>query len=260
MKKGLIPILTASLIAILTVPGFCQNDQLTTKSQEQIDWESKVSKRFLRMDAFRFVSDEPGLPRVLIIGDSISIGYTDPLRKRLAGKANVHRIPANGSHTGTGLEKLDEWLGEKPWDLIAFNWGLHEVTHMVDGKANPSGERRNSHEVYEKNLEEIVKRLKQTRAKLIWISTTFVPEGSKARVHREEIPYNEIAARIMKRHQIPTIDLHSPTTAHAEEWQLPQNVHFKPEGSEALGEIVAKGIEKALREQEPASQAELTTP
>src|SRR5512137_2492523 len=41
--------------------------------------------------AFAPVSDDPKLPRVLLIGDSISIGYTLPVRKLLAGKANVHR-------------------------------------------------------------------------------------------------------------------------------------------------------------------------
>ena len=47
--------------------------------------------------AFAPVTDQPGLPRVLLIGDSISIGYTMTVRQELAGKANVHRIPENGS-------------------------------------------------------------------------------------------------------------------------------------------------------------------
>src|SRR5689334_22631584 len=43
--------------------------------------------------AFEPVKDDPKLPRVLLIGDSISINYTLPTRKLLAGKANVHRNP-----------------------------------------------------------------------------------------------------------------------------------------------------------------------
>ena len=35
--------------------------------------------------------EDPRLPRVLIIGDSIRVGYTDEVRKLLAGKANIHR-------------------------------------------------------------------------------------------------------------------------------------------------------------------------
>ena len=69
----------------------------------------------------------PGLPRVLLIGDSISIGYTLPTRELLDGKANVHRIPTNGGPTTRGLEQLDRWLGDSRWDVIHFNFGLHDL-------------------------------------------------------------------------------------------------------------------------------------
>ena len=45
--------------------------------------------------SFAPIKDVPGLPRVLLIGDSISIGYTLPTRQRLIGVANVHRPPMN---------------------------------------------------------------------------------------------------------------------------------------------------------------------
>src|SRR5689334_20865727 len=75
--------------------------------------------------AFAPVQEQPGLPRVLLIGDSISIGYTVTVRRELAGKANVLRIPENGADTANGLKKIDEWLGQSKWDVIHFNWGLH---------------------------------------------------------------------------------------------------------------------------------------
>ena len=46
-------------------------------------------------NAWDFVRDNPALPRVLLIGDSVSRGYTQAVRRALAGKANVHRAPAN---------------------------------------------------------------------------------------------------------------------------------------------------------------------
>ncbi len=61
------------------------------------------------------------LPKVLIIGDSISIGYTNDVKKLLAGKADVQRIRGNGQHTTTGVAKIDAWLGEQKWDVIHFN-------------------------------------------------------------------------------------------------------------------------------------------
>ncbi len=81
------------------------------------------------------IKDKPGLPRVLLIGDSISMGYTLPVRRILDGKANVHRIPANGGPTTRGLASIDKWLGEGNWDLIHFNWGIHDLRHQPDGKA-----------------------------------------------------------------------------------------------------------------------------
>ena len=41
------------------------------------------------------IEDVAGLPRVLLLGDSVSIGYTLPARKLLEGKANVHRPADN---------------------------------------------------------------------------------------------------------------------------------------------------------------------
>ena len=71
---------------------------------------------------------EPALPRILIIGDSISMGYHDALVQRLRGVAHVCRPDVNCSSTRTGLENLSSWLtehGPEPWDLIQFNHGLH---------------------------------------------------------------------------------------------------------------------------------------
>ena len=68
--------------------------------------------------------DNPALPRVLIIGDSISIGYTPRVRKLLKGKANVHRPKTNCRWSAFGNEKILDWIGNSKWDLIHFNFGL----------------------------------------------------------------------------------------------------------------------------------------
>jgi hypothetical protein len=64
-----------------------------------------------RKEAMAPVEDRPGLPRVLLIGDSISIGYTLFVREMLKDVANVHRIPENGGPTRNGVEKIEGWLG-----------------------------------------------------------------------------------------------------------------------------------------------------
>ena len=83
-----------------------------------------------RSNAWDFVKDAPTLPRVLLIGDSVSRGYTAAVRKALAGKANVHRAPANCGPTASGIKNIDAWLTDQPggekWDVIHFNFGIHD--------------------------------------------------------------------------------------------------------------------------------------
>lgn len=195
------------------------------------------------------ITDVEGLPRVLLIGDSISMGYTIPTRKALEGVANVHRIPMNGMSTDVAVAKLDEWLATggagKKWDVIHFNWGLHDLKHWKDNKMDLTAPQVNSVEQYEKNLREIVAKLKKTGAKLIFATTTPVPEGSAGRVARDEIAYNEAALRVMKDNGVAVDDLHAIVTAQPT-IQREKNVHFTPEGSDILAAQVAREIKKAL--------------
>ena len=202
---------------------------------------------------FAPIKDDPKLPRVLLVGDSISIGYTLPTRDFLKGKANLHRIPTNGGPTTRGLANIDAWLGKSKWDIIHFNWGLHDLKYM-----GPKGENLFPKEKggkpqvpladYEKNLEKLVVRLKKTGAKLIWRNTTPIPPGSKGRYVGDSVKYNEAAARVMKRHGIPTHDLFTMSKKHMKELMLPANVHYKKEGSVALGKDVARVIIEALKD------------
>ena len=141
------------------------------------------------------VSDQPGLPRVLLIGDSISVGYTLPVRHALEGVANVHRVLKNSGPTTEGLEHLDEWLGKDQWDVIHFNFGLHDLRQLKPGQ------RQVPLDVYEGNLKRLVARLKQTGATLIWATTTPAPEGAAQRNPADVPRYNEIALRIMRENQ-----------------------------------------------------------
>jgi hypothetical protein len=197
------------------------------------------------------VTDVPGLPRVLIIGDSISMGYTVDVREMLKGKANVHRIPTNGGPTTRGLSEIEKWLGTSKWDVIHFNWGLHDLKFIADDpskRVSPTdaGARHQvSVEDYEKNLASLVKTMQATGAKLIWCNTTHVPSGSDGRIEGEEDQYNAVAAKIMTAAKITTNDLR----AHAlkkPEAQLPANVHYSSEGSRYLAEKVSSVIQEAL--------------
>ncbi len=187
------------------------------------------------------------LPDVLIIGDSISIGYTLPTRELLKGKVNLHRIPANGGPTTRGISEIEKWLGNRKWDLIHFNWGLHDLKYMgKDGTNLVPKENGGVVQVpladYEKNLEKLVVRMKKSAKQLVWRNTTPIPEGSKARYVGDSVKYNEAAARVMQRHEVPTLDLFTPSRRRMEDWMRKADVHYHPHGSQALAEIVAQDV------------------
>jgi len=185
----------------------------------------------------------------MLIGDSISIGYTVPTRELLKGKANVHRPLTNCGPTTTGLTQLDKWLGDGKWDAIHFNWGLHDLKYMDANSrlVDPAqGKQQVPIDQYEKNLDQLVERLKKTGAKLIWAATTPVPEGSGGRVKGDAAKYNEAAKKVMDKHGVATDDLYAYALPRLDQIQQPRNVHFTAAGSKALAEQVAASILKAL--------------
>jgi lysophospholipase L1-like esterase len=191
------------------------------------------------------------LPQVMIIGDSISIGYFKPTQQLLQGKADVYHNPGNAQHTAHGLKNLNAWLAGSHWDVIHFNHGLHDLKYVNDrGKNVPvaQGHPQIPLDQYEKNLEELVKRLKKTGAKLIFATTTPVPEGTGIRVKGDAQKYNEVALKVMKKHHVTVNDLYAYALPRLAEIQRPQNVHFHPEGSKRLAEQVAQSIIKKLNE------------
>jgi lysophospholipase L1-like esterase len=193
--------------------------------------------------AYAKVVDDPKLPRVLIIGDSISIGYTPALRELLKGKANVHRIPTNGGPTSNGVKNVEAWLGKEKWDVIHFNFGLHDLKVMPDGKHQVERDQ------YEQNLAALVDRFQKTGAKLIWATTTPVPEGTLNPPRRfgDVAEYNAVAAKVMAEKKVAIDDLNAAVTPNIKTLQKPHDVHYTAQGYKVLAAEVAKSIEAALK-------------
>lgn len=188
------------------------------------------------------IQDVAGLPRVLLIGDSISMGYTLPVRKLLEGKANVHRIPQNGGPTKNGVARIDAWLGTSKWDVIHFNHGIHDVKIMPDGK------RQVEPEAYEANLRALVAKLKATGAKVIFATSTPIPPSPLVgnRSFGSERDYNAIATKLMNENGVQVNDLHSYMLPRFTEFQIANDLHYQPAGYQFLAKRVAEVIEAAL--------------
>ncbi len=185
-----------------------------------------------RSNAWDFVEDDPALPRVLLIGDSVSRAYTLTVRKELAGIANVHRAPSICGPTSNGLNKLDVWLGEGKWDVIHFNFGIHDRrTPLAD---------------YTTQLQQLVERMQLTGAELAWASTTPIPDVPGTYSPESIAPRNAAAASVMQEHGVPIDDLFTAITPHLAEWQNPNDVHFSEPGNEFLGKQVATFLKSMI--------------
>ena len=68
------------------------------------------------------------LPRVLLIGDSITGSYEKQVMKDFDGKAFVCKNPGNAESTWTGVEKIDAWL-----DLKQYLLNGQEYLELVNG-------------------------------------------------------------------------------------------------------------------------------
>jgi lysophospholipase L1-like esterase len=204
-------------------------------------------------------ADRKQKARVLLLGDSISIGYTPTVQKLLANDAVVFRPmqsekkPENCAGTDNGISNIDRWLkiDGGNWDVIHFNFGLHDLKH-VDAETGKNSNKatdplQSNPKDYQRQLKEIVSKLKKTNAQLILCTTTPVPAG--ARPLREETSppiYNEIAKKIAEENEIEVNDLYRFASDRLSEIQRPANVHFSSEGSQVLGKEVAKAITEAL--------------
>jgi len=196
----------------------------------------------------------PGrLPNVLLIGDSIAGGYLGGVQSRLKGVAHVERGNSGGT-THNGLESIERILGDREWDVIHFNWGLHDMTWQRRMKPEERGI-----EAYAARLEQLVTRLRETNAKLVWATTTPWPENNYAYYERrfgeklvyppaEEQKWRDAALAVMKKHQIPVNDLHALLKPDLESCQKTDDVHFNRDGNRAMAEQIAEVVRTMLPE------------
>jgi len=208
-------------------------------------------------EAFSYVVNQPYLPNVLIYGDSISIAYTPTVRSEFKGKANVYRIHVNGGDSSSFISKMDTlsetmrayWTHD--WDVVHVNVGLHDLKYVVNGKLDRvNGTQVSSLDEYEANLRGIVAYLNKNapKARLIFATTTPVPEGESGRIAGDAVKYNQVVLKVVK--DFPKIeinDLYGFTKPHHSDWWTkPGNVHYNTEGKTAQGKKVARVIGKRL--------------
>ncbi len=186
---------------------------------------------------------------VLIVGDSISIGYFPVVQKALAPDVVVEHNSGNGGNTKRGVDRIEQWLGTKQWDVILFNFGLHDLARIDSAHKydEVNGKVEITIEEYKKNLTTIVNKLKETTATLIFATTTEVPPNAKGRLVQDVPLYNAAALEVMKKNGIQVLDLYTPSLTIHPANSKPGNVHYTEAGYELLAAPIIKAIKAALK-------------
>jgi lysophospholipase L1-like esterase/dienelactone hydrolase len=192
----------------------------------------------------------PELPKVVLVGDSIRLGYAPLVAKRLAGKARVVSVAANGGDSANVLKHLDEWvIREKP-AVVHLNCGLHDLKLSKKAK-----EHQVPREKYEANLKQIVARIRRgTSAALVFADTTPILDDRHARrgadfdrFEADVRRYNDSARTVMREAGVPVHDLHGIVEDGGVDKLLgPDGTHYTAGGYERLADAVADCVLRQL--------------
>lgn len=183
-------------------------------------------------------ANETTLPRVLLVGDSITGGYGAKVADALKGKASVARLTTSKSVGDPALlAEVALVLGQCRFDVVHFNNGLHGWGY--------------SEEEYQKAFPELLATIRKhaPQARLIWATITPVRQAGKLDVIAENTnrvrARNKIAEEIVAREGISVDDLYGLVKDHPEYWSA-DGVHFNAQGVAAQVEQVTKRIAETL--------------
>jgi len=222
-----------------------------------------IKKIILLLSVFMVTGWNAPLPKLFVIGDSISIYYGPYLEKYLQGIALYERkqddgtannnldypTGANGGDSGMVLKYLLHKLNEPAFnpDYLLLNCGLHDIKRNAATR-----EIQVTAEEYRKNLETIFQLVKKKNIRLIWMRTTPVTDSihnaeprSFYRFAADVETYNRIADEICRKHNVPVIDLFSFSKQLGED-QFKDHVHYKEPACALQAAFIAGAVKTIL--------------
>ena len=208
-------------------------------------------KNNLEYNSFRYVHDDPNLPRILFLGDSVSRGIWTEVYNLYhpLSLANIHGAPDNCGGFQQYEKHLLDWLGECPWDIIQFNVGLH--FHSSDLNE------------YEKQITNVVQQLKNHSpdASIVFALTTPSPFDSYGtfpnrsncknydKFHKKGVVpalNKAILDVITPKLNLTVVDRYRAVQPLLEKYQNPCDVHFTRQGYQELARNDWNTVSKLL--------------
>ena len=190
------------------------------------------------------------MKKILILGDSIRMGYDKYVKMALEDVAQVHYPVNNCRFSSHLLRHLQEWVEETGFgdetDLVYWNAGLWDTLLLADGLPHIALD------VYEANVDRICRQLRMfaPKAKIIFATSTPVQEelftGRFKRKNKDVERYNIAAGRIVESHGGQVDDLYTMAKNAPQSYHSDQTHYYTKEGKKLFTEHVVATLENAL--------------
>lgn len=217
-------ILSIVTLLILIDSVFAQDPPI----HERIEWS----------DIWVTNADREDLPRVLLVGDSITRGYFRAVEKHLRGQANCAR------YTTSKFLSHPDFLTELGLLLKRYSFGLIHINNGLHGWGYTEAQYRQAFPALLNSIREHV-----PGVKIIWATTTPVRDKTDltrfGKRNDRVIKRNAIARDIMQQRGIPMSELYRCVQAHSA-FHAKDGVHFNNQGNTKLGTYIAEVIGKHL--------------
>ena len=148
--------------------------------------------------------------RLLLLGDSIRLGYAPLVKQKLGDSVEVFSFSTNGGDTETTLKNLEKWLKEAKPDVVTFNNGLHDLKFDKTSKTHQV-----SIEQYRKNLAMILAKIQKVTPKVLFVNTSPIGDARHAerkaafdRFDADVVKFNTAAQQVMTDNKVPIFDMY----------------------------------------------------
>lgn len=193
---------------------------------------------------FFFYSCKNEKREVLLIGDSIALGYFPHLKSELNDIANLRSIGVNARDTKYGKDNIHSWLSTCGWDIIVLNFGLWDLTYRLEEDSDATGKKDKVFgslttplNEYGKNLQEIVNSIKPHTENIVFITTSYIPEEEPGMFADDVHKYNEVAMKVMHENNIPVFDIYlASTKIHSNQGLGVNDVHYSKRGYKMIAD------------------------
>ena len=190
------------------------------------------------------------MKKVILIGDSIRMGYDKYVKEALAGTAEVYYPDDNNQYAENLLRFAHEWIEKSGFgadvDLIHWNAGLWDCLELF------GDEPLSTIDYYKNAIGRIYKRLRMIcpNAKIVFATSTSVNEAiAKPEFMRHNATidkYNKAALEVLSGTDTVINDLWSLSCTFPDSYRSDWVHFYTPEGTEHIGGRVLSVICKEL--------------